>query len=73
MSAVKQLDIFERVQFEWKHEGSRCRVLGCVARRSLAKQMSLQKQVAEQQGPQGAWECSNGHSGWIWPSEGAGD
>ncbi len=70
---TKQIDMFGHLRFEWRQEGSKCPVLGCGARRSLAKQMTLQQKIEENRGPQGAWRCSNGHSGWIWPSEGARD
>jgi len=50
---------------KWKDNGSRCRVRGCRMPRQAVAMVPYS--VGEDNGPQGAWRCGNGHSGYLWP------
>ena len=52
----------------WTANGQPCRAPGC--RLPMAGSLSTRWRILEdRRGPQGRWECSAGHMGWVWPGE----
>ena len=51
----------------WKANGSRCTVRGCRTPRQAWAMVAYP--VGQDNGPQGAWRCGNGHGGYLWPDQ----
>lgn len=61
----------------WKREGQPCPVhvspdyprKRTKCRQPVRVDFLLPEPVGEMNGPQGTWECEEGHRGWIWGSD----